>query len=264
MSSLLYAKHLIATSALAPRARRVRAALARFAMLREPALGLLACEDAMMEAVFARLLAPDTNCIDVGAHVGTVSRIFAELAPRGRHLIIEPEAAKAAWLARRFPGAEVHAVAAAEADGERTLYQNLDNPGFTGLAPRKGRGRTRESRVRAVRLDSLVPADRRIGLLKIDVEGHEYAVLRGAEAILDRERPIIVFEAGATRADLPGGDPCAPLFRHLEERHDYVLRAVFDAYYARPPIDAGRFTAYRTFPYLAFNYVASPREGEKP
>ncbi|MGH7092109.1 MAG: FkbM family methyltransferase, partial [Stellaceae bacterium] len=48
------------------------------------------------------------------------------------------------------------------------------------------------------RLDTIVAEARlaRLDLVKIDVEGHERAVLAGAEAVLRRFRPAIVFESG--------------------------------------------------------------------
>jgi FkbM family methyltransferase len=44
-----------------------------------------------------------------------------------------------------------------------------------------------------VTLDSAV--DRKVGFIKIDVEGHELAVLRGAEGIIRRDRPILLVES---------------------------------------------------------------------
>ncbi|NBQ38303.1 MAG: FkbM family methyltransferase [Alphaproteobacteria bacterium] len=46
--------------------------------------------------------------------------------------------------------------------------------------------------VEAVTLDEL--ADRPIGFIKIDVEGHELNVLEGARELLDRQQPIILIE----------------------------------------------------------------------
>ncbi len=46
--------------------------------------------------------------------------------------------------------------------------------------------------VRTVRLDDVI--DRPVGLLKVDVEGHELAVLRGAAGILARDKPNLILE----------------------------------------------------------------------
>jgi FkbM family methyltransferase len=47
-------------------------------------------------------------------------------------------------------------------------------------------------RVATVRLDDVI--ERPVGLIKVDVEGHELAVLRGAAGILARDRPNLVLE----------------------------------------------------------------------
>jgi FkbM family methyltransferase len=58
-----------------------------------------------------------------------------------------------------------------------------------------GRAAAREAIVQCVRLDDLVGDDaERVGLIKIDVEGMELEVLRGARGILERWRPVLYVE----------------------------------------------------------------------
>ena len=40
----------------------------------------------------------------------------------------------------------------------------------------------------------------------------------------------------------------------------YDIFAVFDVHFGRPPLTRDRFSSYRTYPFLAFNYLAYPRE----
>lgn len=49
-------------------------------------------------------------------------------------------------------------------------------------------------KVKTVTLDSVVPIGRKVGAIKIDVEGHEAAVLRGASRILKQSKPSIIIE----------------------------------------------------------------------
>jgi hypothetical protein len=42
-------------------------------------------------------------------------------------------------------------------------------------------------------LDDIVPDP--VGFMKLDVEGHELAALRGAERILERDRPVLLVES---------------------------------------------------------------------
>ncbi|AXI44584.1 hypothetical protein C1J03_00195 [Sulfitobacter sp. SK012] len=49
-------------------------------------------------------------------------------------------------------------------------------------------------RVSAVSLDDMIPANRKISILQLDVEGHERAALIGAEKIINRCKPILILE----------------------------------------------------------------------
>lgn len=53
-------------------------------------------------------------------------------------------------------------------------------------------------------LDAYFAAHRRVSLIKIDVEGAEQAVMRGAERLLADQRPVLLFESEGRHLD--GGD----------------------------------------------------------
>jgi FkbM family methyltransferase len=54
-------------------------------------------------------------------------------------------------------------------------------------------------------LAALVPLDRKIDLIKIDIEGAEYLALSGASEIIARWHPVILSEfSPAVPADFPG------------------------------------------------------------
>lgn len=48
--------------------------------------------------------------------------------------------------------------------------------------------------VPSIRLDNVVPEDRQVSILQLDVEGHERAALEGAMEIITRCRPILILE----------------------------------------------------------------------
>jgi len=52
--------------------------------------------------------------------------------------------------------------------------------------------------VKVARLDDVIPAAAGIRFIKIDVEGGELDVLRGATRTLEASRPIVAFECGAS------------------------------------------------------------------
>ena len=55
-------------------------------------------------------------------------------------------------------------------------------------------GRQALTMVNVARIDDLVPADRPISLIQLDVEGHEVAVLQGAMETLKRSLPALILE----------------------------------------------------------------------
>lgn len=58
--------------------------------------------------------------------------------------------------------------------------------------------------VAIVAIDDVVPADRTVGILQLDVEGFEQQALSGAFATIDRCRPVLVLEQGRWNDFLDG------------------------------------------------------------
>jgi FkbM family methyltransferase len=164
-----------------------------------------------LASIFAAALAPDACCIDVGAHTGDVLAEMVRIAPRGRHIGFEPLPALAAALQKRLPGVEVRTVALGDAPGDAPFTHVLDRPGWSGLkarpTPDGGAARTETIAVTVERLDDALPDDYVPALIKIDVEGAELGVLRGARATLTAHHPLIVFEHGLGSADHHGTSP---------------------------------------------------------
>ncbi len=256
-------KHRVAVSPLAGPVTGLRRLWARVRGVRHPELGLLRREDGFIDAALARLIRQDWTCLDVGGHLGSVAQKLRRLAPKGRLIIVEASPAKAALLRKSFPEATVHAVAVSDTEGQVTFYENLAQPGFSSLADRADRGATRAITVPARRLDDLLGGTR-VQFLKIDVEGFEFPALRGAEATLRRDAPVILFEAGAIGDDSIDAGEADRMMRWLTEVMDYDVFAAFDLAYGRPPLTPELFAAYRRYPFLAFNYFALPRHGSGP
>jgi FkbM family methyltransferase len=163
----------------------------------------------LLVALLKRELREDSDCLDVGAHAGSVLREIVRLAPRGRHVAWEPLPTFAAGLRDEFPGVEIREAALADEAGERELTHVIDEPGWSGLAarPTPGGGPTETLTVRCERLDDVLPEGVRPRFVKIDVEGAEALVLRGALATLRAHRPLIAFEHGRGSAEYHGTGP---------------------------------------------------------
>lgn len=164
----------------------------------------------LLVALLEALLEPASHCLDVGAHEGAVLREMVRLAPDGRHVAWEPLPAFARRLRSEFPAVEVREAAVSDRAGTRSFAHVVDEPGWSGFEarPTPRGGPVETIAVRCERLDDVVlPAGVQPALIKIDVEGAEELVLRGAGETLRRHRPVVVFEHGAGSAEHYGGTP---------------------------------------------------------
>jgi FkbM family methyltransferase len=163
----------------------------------------------LLVALLERALAPDSDCLDVGAHTGAVLRELVRLAPGGRHVAWEPLPEFADRLRTEFPTVEVREAALSDRDGGRSFVHVLEDPGWSGFLERPTPGGDLVERitVRCERLDDALPSAVRPAFVKIDVEGAEEQVLRGASDTLRRHRPLIAFEHGLGAADRFGTTP---------------------------------------------------------
>jgi FkbM family methyltransferase len=163
-----------------------------------------ATDNRNLELLLGFLLREDSNCVDVGANQGRFLSHMVARAPRGRHFAFEPLPQCAARLVEAFPGVEVHEAAVADAPGEAEFVSVVEDPAYSGLRERPYPGadwHTERIRVRVEKLDDQLPEDYVPTLIKIDVEGAELGVLRGALTTIRRHRPYVVFEHGVGAAD---------------------------------------------------------------
>jgi FkbM family methyltransferase len=159
--------------------------------------------------IIARAVRPGDTCIDVGAHVGDVLR-YMVAASVARHLAFEPLPELAAGLRRDFPSVDVHEVALSTEDGSVSFQRVATNPAYSGLLLRhldRAGERVDTITVRTRRLDDMTDPTVPIRLIKIDVEGAEFGVLKGGAETIKRDRPLIVFEHGMGAADVYGTRP---------------------------------------------------------
>ncbi len=178
--------------------QRLRWALGALRRGRHPELREIYLEDERLRATLARVLEPGSNGIDVGCHYGSILSEFCRLAPRGRHVAFEVVPAKVRFLRRKFPDLEVFELGLFDHAGTASFFVCRRATALSSLAQQSQAGSER-IQVTLARLDDVLPADRPYQLLKLDVEGAELPVLRGARATLARHRPRVLFECG------PGG-----------------------------------------------------------
>jgi FkbM family methyltransferase len=164
-----------------------------------------------MSVLLASILSRRAHTVDVGAHSGAVLREILRVAPAGRHIAYEPIPELAQSLAEQFPAVTVRAAALSDKSGEASFVHVDSAPEYSGLREREYHGVTEvhkhEITVRTERLDDALPDGFRPDFIKIDVEGAEMLVLRGATQTLRKFRPAIVFEHGVGASERYGTKP---------------------------------------------------------
>lgn len=149
--------------------------------------------------------------VDVGANYGAYAGALCRLATRVH--CFEPIPQLAAMLRVRLPPqVTVYAAAASDHAGETTLVVPL-RPDGTVASANASIERSNPDLANypslqkitcpVVRLDDVVQEP--VGFIKIDVEGHEYSVLKGAERIIRECRPVFLIEStNFMNSDSPG------------------------------------------------------------
>ena len=174
-------------------------------------------------------------------------------APDGHHVAIEPLPELAAGLRADFPAVEVLELALSDRSGRHEFLRVATAPAYSGLRLRplpRPDERVEPIEVVVRPLDELVPADRAIRFVKIDVEGGEVDAVRGGRATLTRTRPYVVFEHGA-RAAAAYGSTSAELFDLLVGEIGLDISLLDDWLAARPPLRREQFVAEKNFVFLA-------------
>lgn len=166
--------------------------------------------DLLTKKIIRQYCQQASNCVDAGAHEGEVLSWFLRYAPLGKHFAFEPIPSFYQSLKQRYNNCAVFPVALSNKKGSSSFNFVVSNPAYSGLRKRKYDRKKEKDTIIEVEtdtLDHLVPATTRIDFIKIDVEGGEMDVLRGATRILSTDHPLVVFEFGIGGSDVYGTTP---------------------------------------------------------
>jgi len=157
--------------------------------------------------VMRRVLKCDSCFVDIGAHTGQILRQAIALAPDGQHWAFEPLPHLFKNLKVDFPSANVFNVALSDNPGVIEFNHIPDMPARSGMnrTPMDAGHDVEKIPVNKKTMDSIVTG--RVDMIKIDVEGAELLVFRGARETISRNKPVIVFEHGLGGADSYGHTP---------------------------------------------------------
>jgi FkbM family methyltransferase len=189
--------------------------------------------DLTVSEMIVRLLDPGEHAVDAGANIGYMTNLCAaRVGPRGQVIAVEPHPELARELRDNVAllaadpavgSVVVRQVALSDSSGtgilstDREFQTNRGSATLVEAKPADGGDGITSQVVEVTTLDTLVGSGQSVGLLKVDVEGHELRALRGGVAVLS---------AGSVRDVLveDHGDPPTPATEFLRSLGYTVMR----------------------------------------
>jgi len=138
-----------------------------------------------------QLFNSDSVFLDIGANIGNHALYFRndfssihcfEVNPRTQRLL--------EFNVNAFSNICVHKFGLADFNGYVEIVENDTNFGGTKI---QGASSNR-SEIEVKMLDQVFTDKQRVGVIKMDVEGYEINVLRGAESTIMKNKPVVLFE----------------------------------------------------------------------
>jgi FkbM family methyltransferase len=215
--------------------------------------------------VMFRVLHRNSNCVDVGAHVGDILEHMINISPLGRHYAFEPLPHLSQKLTERFPQVIVHQAAVSDRSGESEFLFVENDPGYSGLRRRiydRPDPMITAIRVRMVTLDEIIPPNERIAFIKIDIEGGEFDAIRGGIQTIRRCKPVIVFE-GSSRSTGQYGVKPDDLYLFVEQALEYELFALERWLQRKAPYNREEFEKNWKHGH-EYYFLAAPKKANSP
>ncbi|WP_176500822.1 FkbM family methyltransferase [Sphingomonas sp. HMP9] len=196
--------------------RLVRHVRKRYRSFKQPRRGADVCAD------LASIMKPRT-IFDVGANIGQSAVKFRRRFPEAQIHCFEPSASNADRIrTRSIKNVEVHQVALGSTAATAMLSQGADPATFH--ISENG-----DAQIRIETIDAFCAENgiERIDFLKIDTEGHDLEVLKGAVAMLDAGRVVAVQVEAGMNPENTFHIPFEALKAFLED-HGYRLFGFYD------------------------------------
>lgn len=168
---------------------------------------------------------------DVGANVGQTIKEVRATFQRPRIIAFEPSPKSRAALSA-FEGVTVEKVALSDRQGIAQFYVSDEWPVNDSLLPSRESGASRCIHVETDTVDAYCAEEgiAAIDLLKIDTQGNDLRVLRGARAMLAARR-ISVVACEAHFAPMYDGQPTLPELLAEMGQYAYAFMGLYDMQY---------------------------------
>lgn len=158
--------------------------------------------DRLTKQVIKKAVSKKSVCVDIGCHKGEIFDLFIKQSPSQKHYGFEPIPSFYKNLKKKYKQHYIFNYALSNKNGE-TEFQYVKNaPAYSGIKNRKYSIENPEIetiKVPLKKLDDVLTS--KVDFMKIDVEGGELDVLKGAKNTILTYKPIIIFECGLGASD---------------------------------------------------------------
>jgi FkbM family methyltransferase len=167
--------------------------------------------DDVLASVIPGLLAEDEPLIcEVGSNIGASLLQIKKARPYAHILAFEPSNRFRPFLARNVKLAgledvEISALLVGRSSGTTWLYNNASSASASHVSYASHRPR-RKQQATMTTLDEVFRRRPRVDMIKVDTDGFDFEVLRGAEDTLRRDSPILFFEFFPALLSTPASD----------------------------------------------------------
>jgi len=221
--------------------------------------------DQQTKQIIRRTCTANSNSIDVGTHTGDILDVLLQQSPHGIHFGFEPIPLLYQQLQTKYSNCknvQLYDFALCNSNGSTSFNYVTSNPSYSGIKKRsydrKGETDT-EIEVKTAKLDDLLLQQAtKIDFIKIDVEGGELDVLKGASGLLTRDKPVVIFECGLGGTDMYAATP-AHLFEFFET-HGYTISLLHSYLKNKPALTQPEFEE-QYYKKLNYYFVASVSNG---
>lgn len=163
-------------------------------------------------SLFSKELGPGMTVIDVGANIGYYTIVAADaVGPAGTVICFEPDLESAEVLKKNIQVNEFKNIkhigkGLLNRNGTIKFYLSKNNRGDNSICD-PGDGQT-HTEIETTTLDTVLPADTKINVIKMDIEGSETLALEGMEKSIMRSDNLTIFvEFSPFRIKNIGGSP---------------------------------------------------------
>lgn len=210
-------------------------------------LALMEVREKLLTETLQNTLREGDCVVDIGANIGYYALIEARsVGPHGKVYAIEPVPHNMQLLEdsvrlNNYSNVETFQLAVGQQNGTLPLYIS-DHPNWSSFYP--SRNVVGRVNVAVVTLDSFLKDKRRPSLIRMDVEGYEYEILKGMNDILESTTPLRLFVE--FHPDIMGKQRASVFLSTLKEHHFQLKRVILEPNIYPP----GSYLAWRLVDFL--------------